>query len=302
MSLLFSNEIIKAVEDELKNATKSVQIITAYCKEAAFDHLNSLINQNIVDKRMLVRFRLGDILKGSTDFSVLENAISDGWAVYIHFDLHAKTYVVDDKRAVVGSANTTRSGLNMCGHGNVEMATLVGVEQDDLVKLNKLFEDAIVVDNELINKLSSQLQLIPKDEKSKTLCWDSSITSMFNPHIDVLFSHEFPDTSEVIPGSYYAFLDETFSGDYAEFKESFRWCNAYMWLISVLEKHGGCLYFGELTEKLHNALITDPKPYRKDVKVLLANLLSIIDKLEMDEVVIDRPNHSQRVRLQKMVQ
>ena len=56
-------------------------------------------------------------------------------------------------------------------------------------------------------------------------------------------------------------------------------------------------HFGAITEKLHEALITDPKPYRRDVKNMLSNLLKMIERLGMEEVVIDRPNHSQRVRL-----
>ena len=55
--------------------------------------------------------------------------------------------------------------------------------------------------------------------------------------------------------------------------------------------------FGAITEELHNALVSDPKPYRKDVKQLLANLLSMVEELQMDEIMIDKPNFSQRVRL-----
>ena len=58
-----------------------------------------------------------------------------------------------------------------------------------------------------------------------------------------------------------------------------------------------CLYFGALTEKLHNALVEDPKPYRREVKELLSNLLSWVEELEMEEIVIDRPNYSQRIRI-----
>lgn len=57
------------------------------------------------------------------------------------------------------------------------------------------------------------------------------------------------------------------------------------------------MYFGELSQNLHNALISDPKPYRRDAKQMLANLLSLIEELGMDETVIDRPNYSQRVIL-----
>ena len=80
-------------------------------------------------------------------------------------------------------------------------------------------------------------------------------------------------------------------------KEAFRWSNAYLWLLNVLKENDGCLYFGTLSEKLHNALISDPKPYRRDVKQMLANMLALIEKLEMNEVSIDEPSYSQRITL-----
>ena len=59
------------------------------------------------------------------------------------------------------------------------------------------------------------------------------------------------------------------------------------------------MYFGQLSDELHNALVSEPKPYRRDVKVLLSNLLEWCQKLNLEEVEIDRPNHSQRIRLKK---
>ena len=64
-----------------------------------------------------------------------------------------------------------------------------------------------------------------------------------------------------------------------------------------MKENDGCLYFGALTEKLHNAIVSDPKPYRRDVKVMLANLLTMVEALGLEEVIIDRPNYSQRIRL-----
>jgi hypothetical protein len=46
------------------------------------------------------------------------------------------------------------------------------------------------------------------------------------------------------------------------------------WLTSQLRDQGGQLYFGETTKLLQNALLEDPKPYRKDVKLLLQNLFA----------------------------
>lgn len=297
MAILFSNEILNSIKTELNNATFSVQIITAYCKESSFRVLDSCISDTVSEKRLLVRFRLDDIVKGSTDFGIVEYAQTTGWKVYVRFDLHAKTYIVDNKRCLVGSANATNLGLSIRENGNMEMASLVDVEPNDIEKIDSLFADAILVDDVLLEKMKNQLNDVEVSNKIGTYNWDSSITSLFSPKITTLFSYEFPESSEIKVNDYLSFLDVTYDGDKAKIKEAFRWSNPYLWLLKILEDNEGCLYFGALSERLHNALVSDPKPCRKDVKVILANLLSLIDELEMEEIKLDRPNHSQRVRL-----
>ncbi len=299
MSILISDEILDSVRRELKGALSSVQIITAYCKEPSFLHLDGYINDGVKEKRLLVRFRMDDILKGSTDFSIIECGIRAGWQVYIRFDLHAKTYIIDNKRGLIGSANATNSGLSIGKNRNMEIATLVDIEPKDVEKINKLFDDAILIDSALLRKLKSQINAVGKNGQQEIYSWDASITTMFNPHIDTLFSYELPEDFNLRNGEYFSFLDETYNGDIVKFKELFRWSNAYLWLLAILKENKGCLYFGTLAEKLHNILISDPKPYRRDVKQMLANLLSLIDKLGMEEIMIDRPNYSQRISLRK---
>ena len=297
MAILLSNEIINAVLDELKSAEKSVQIITAYCKKKAFSKLDSVISGGVQNKRLLVRFRLDDVLKESTDFEILEYGLQNGWDVFIRFDLHAKTYIVDNKRGLVGSANATNSGLNIGKSGNMEMATFIDVEPEDVEKINGLFDDAIPVDSGLIEKMRQQLNLIEPSDKQKNYSWNNEITQRFNPCINTLFSYELPEDFELVNGEYFSFLDYTYTGNLDDFKEVFRWSNAFLWLLKLVKDNNGEIYFGEATVALHNALITDPKPYRRDVKQMLANLLDLIQRLEMPEVTIDRPNHSQRIRL-----
>ncbi len=299
MSLLFSNEILNSVKKELRGASSSVQIITAYCKESSFAHLNSYISDTVNSKRLLVRFRMDDILKGSTDFSVVKYGIKNNWQVFVRFDLHAKTYIVDNKRGLVGSANATNTGLGIGKNGNMEMATMVDIEPKDVEKINRLFDDAILVDDAILGRMKSQIDAVNLSGEQERHSWDTSITTMFNPHIDTLFSYELPEDFSLVKGEYFSFLDEIFEDDVEKFKEAFRWSNAYLWLLSVLKENNGCLYFGTLSEKLHNTLISDPKPYRRDVKQMLANLLELIEKLGMEDIIIDRPNFSQRVQLAK---
>lgn len=297
MAILFSNEILNSIKKELKEATTSVQIITAYCKKSTFTYLNNCIGTGIKEKRLLVRFRMSDILSGSTDFSIIEQGKQLGWSVYIRFDLHAKTYIVDNKRGMIGSANVTNSGLSIGKYGNMEMATLVDIESDDISKINKLFDDSILVDDILLENLKTQINKINVNKKIENYKWDMSVTNLFNPHVDVLFSYELPDKFDLTKGQYFSFLDTIYDGDIIKFKEIFRWSNAYLWLLNTLKENEGCLYFGALSQKLHKVLVSDPRPYRRDVKQLLSNFLNLIEQLDMDEIMIDRPNYSQRIRL-----
>lgn len=121
---------------------------------------------------------------------------------------------------------------------------------------------------------------------------------MFEPDIDTLFSYELPDSDEVSDENFFGFLDmEVGANNKEELKETFRWSNSYLWILRTLKHNGGCMYFGALSAALHDAVVADPKPYRKDIKLMLANLLSIIEQLQMNEVLIDRPNYSQRIML-----
>lgn len=300
MPILLSNEIMSAVINELQSATESVQIITAYCKENAINQLNNYIADCVSEKKIMLRFRLDDIVNGSTDFSVIDYCRSRGWKVYVRFDLHAKTYIVDGKRGFVGSANATNSGLSLIPQGNIEMGTLVDIDEVDMGKIEALYMDAILIDDDIYEKMKKQYQNTNVGESGKKHAWSDEIKELFNPKVLTLFSHELPDKGNIEEGEFVPFLDITYTGDKVSFKESFRWSNSYLWLLNLLKENDGCLFFGAITEKLHNALVSDPKPYRKDVKQLLANMLILIDCFEMDEIVIDRPNYSQRVRLKEM--
>ena len=299
MSLLCSDEILNAIYSELQSAQNSVRIVSAYCKKQALEKLDSHISNSVSKKQLLLRFRLADILHGSTDFDVLDFCLQNNWQVFIRFDLHAKTYIIDNKRGIVGSANMTSSGLNMNENGNFELATIVPFENSDIVKIDRLFDEAVLVTPTIFEKMKKELE----DVKENTQCtqsqsWSASILNLFAPTVNTLFSHELPESKELPnPNEHIQFLDFKFNGDFSELKEKFRWSNAYLWLLQTLKKNDGCMYFGQLSAELHNALVSDPKPYRRDVKILLSNLLTWCENLQMKDIVIDIPNHSQRIRL-----
>ena len=298
MSLLMSDEIKQAVYQELESATKSVYIISAFCKCNAFDDLLNHIPANISSKKLLLRFRLDDLISGITDFCVIERCIERGWKIYIRFDLHAKTFIIDKKRGIVGSANVTGSGLSLVEKANLEIATLIDIDERDKYKINMMLSEAIKIEDGLLQELKKQYYSAINNDalNRKRKKWSKDIEKFFTPYITTLFSYDFPDEGEVNDNSIQHLLGLPVGSDIEDVAEAFKWCRCNLWLRKVLSEHDGEIYYGELSALLHEAIIEDPKPYRKDVKKLLSNQIKWIEMLATDEIVIDRPRYSQRLR------
>ena len=70
------------------------------------------------------------------------------------------------------------------------------------------------------------------------------------------------------------------------------------WLIFKLRTEPeNELHFGKLTRILHDELLDDPTPYRKDIKSLLQNLLQYVEEYLPDVIEITSPNYSQKIKL-----
>lgn len=193
------------------------------------------------------------------------------------------------------------------GHRRHHAATLAGLETMPVMIKDCSDDEATVI----MVDANIQREDISISEKAKAyrMKYDAMkhqgatggiIMKLFNPHIEALFSYELPEDFKLEPGEYFQFLDESFNGNLDELKETFRWSNAYLWLLDTLRNNDGCMYFGELSTALHDAVVSDPKPYRKDIKQMLSNLLRLIEELKMEEIAIDRPNYSQRIQLISM--
>jgi len=85
-------------------------------------------------------------------------------------------------------------------------------------------------------------------------------------------------------------------------KNSFINSKVYHWLRSQIKKQENKeIYFGNLSSIIHNSLLDDPKPYRKDIKILQANLYSFIKIFLSDEIEIDIPyEKSERLKLKNI--
>lgn len=302
MSILTTQETKDIIIKEVSHANGSIQIISAFCK---LDTIKNLIDKNINDtvssKKLLARFRLSDILAGATDINLYNYCKENGWEFYIRFDLHAKTYIFDKKRCILGSSNLTNKGFGFGVIGNVEFSNIFDIDESDNDKIDSLFENSLKVDDNLFSSLKFEFEKakmqLKTDSNANNYTWSKTIYEQFVPNLKVMFSYDFPFSKEPVfdnPESL-AFMDCPFPASIDIIKKHFMHSNCYLWLKKVLKENGNCLYFGTVAKLLHDTLISDPKPYRKDVKEYLMNLLGWIEYLDIDEIKIDRPNYSQRI-------
>lgn len=301
MSLLNTYEVQQKIAQEVSSATTHLQIVSAFCKVEAVEFVDRHINTSLQTKKLMVRFLLSDILSGASDFGLYEYCKSHGWQMYVRFDLHAKTYIFDRKRCILGSANLTNRGLGLSFHGNYELSSFADVDDVDLRKIDALFDNAILMTDELYETMKLEYHEARKAASTAiSTKWSSIIENRFNPKIELLFTYDFPTTA--IPDfndvSTFEFLGLGYIPSIDDVRQAFRWSKAFLWLYNYVSScPDKTSYFGGVTAALHNALINDPKPYRKEVKDLLANTLGWIQALNIDDIVVDIPNHSQRIRI-----
>lgn len=302
MEVLKNEEIYENIIAETQKCVESVLFLTAFCKINALEKIDTYFNGKHVEKRLVVRFRYDDIRTGASDLELYEYCKKHHWKLYFQLDLHVKAYIFDERRCISGSANLTNAGMGITDRHNDEMCSLYEIEYQDLLKIYTFLDDAILMKDEIYKIMKEDLESGREGEKclEGKSDWSAEIKSLFNNAVTKIFMEELPH------GKYYVdfqkndfcFLKCSQRITESNVNKIFRDSRAFRWLIKQLEESENKeLYFGTLTAQLHDDIISEPKPYRKDVKDLLNNLLQWSEALAGDKIVIDVPNHSTRVRL-----
>lgn len=298
MPILVSDEILNCIRDELSRSTESILLISAYCKLRLIEYFDSCLANKSIDKKLVVRFRPEDISSGASDLEIYPYCRDNGWKLYFRLDLHAKTYIFDRLRCVIGSANATSNGLNMGGVGNYEIATACELAKSDLRTLDLLLLGAVEMNDSIYHLM--QCAINTNSWRNTSISnWPEEIVDLFVPDYSLLFAEDFPACQHPSDASAedFIFLNLPLGSSIETIRAALCNSKCYQWLLNIVrKKQAHELYFGEITERLHNTILNDPKPYRKDIKQLLRNLLNWIDDLNVEDLKVDRPNYSQRLR------
>lgn len=160
VKFLYNHNKSNSIGEELKQliayAKNEITIVAPYISK------NPLIN--IIDVldgikiRILTRLSLDDFISSSSDINIL-NKLTKNSNIEIRYysNLHAKIYVVDDKKAVVTSANFTQNGM----YDNLEYGVLIEEDLTDMIQdINNLWSNASIVNDEIIASIQDELNIL----------------------------------------------------------------------------------------------------------------------------------------------
>lgn len=315
MQILGTDAYRTALSDSIVHSRDSVVLVSAYLTIEGINWILEKLPKN-VSCRVLSRWNCSDLVSGASDIEVFEKLKSRHYKLYFLLDLHAKVIIIDEKQLFLGSANITNSGLKLVPGGNREIGTILTPDEQDLALIDVLFDEAVLIDQDIYEAFCAEVQRL-KDSSEKQPpqpTWSSDLlkklrkppqrlwiaeTLWCNSPDDLIRNFKQND-SEVIHDLALLGLNIQHEINEKILRQSFLESRVWQWLRYKLQStQNQEMYYGQLSAELHNSFLDDPKPYRKDVKGLLTNLLNWSTNLCRDFVSVDRPNHSQRVRLIK---
>ena len=311
-SLLNTETFRNLLGNALEKSQKSVIILSAYVKSVGVNWLKDKIMNKNVKCTIVTRWNNGDLAQGSSDLECYYLAKENGWVFKVLQDLHAKVMLVDDDILFIGSPNLTGKGMSLVPVSNEELGIKVKPLEEDIKIINQLVNDAVVINDDIIKKLEEWQKNLPKIEKPKIPSFPNSIKDTFKDKLDKLWVNNFPwceagylldnldkKDDNIIHDLELFGLNGTMHSDLEkDLKESFLQSKIFNWLIQRLQNEKNKeIYFGRLSSIIHDSLVDDPKPYRKDVKLLQTNLYSYIKFLKPNNILYEKPNISEVLKL-----
>ncbi len=141
MKLLTSDNIFNQITEIVRSAQESMKIASAWIKGKYFEDVLDIAKEKNIPVEIILRAsEFQDLI--ITDDRVFRKIQEAGGKVYLCNRLHAKFIIVDNKKAVVGSANFTEAGLSDISKGNIEAGVFYDSSdgEEEIEKLISYFE------------------------------------------------------------------------------------------------------------------------------------------------------------------
>lgn len=272
--LLRNAEFLRSCETQLGNTKNEILLISAFLRSEVLVWLSKFVAEG-VSVSVVSRWRADDLLSGASDLESYRVARANRWSFFIDDKLHAKALLCDSKKLFLGSANFTSRGTHLFGDGNNELSIAVDASPKESLKVKEYLDAATFLTRPMFRQmeafLESHIQDVPVSE---VVSWPDDISVCISRPVDKLWVEECLFLS---PSEYLKSHQETegFQHDFGIFGtrqpsvDDFSRIRLFGWLKNLIDSSNEELRFGFVSAALHNALINDPKPYRKDVKLFV---------------------------------
>ena len=296
----------------LDKAKEQIIILSAFVKIKGINWLVDKISKEKISCTIISKWDHSDIAQGASDLECYEICKQNGWQFKVLKNLHAKIMLIDKKELFIGSPNLTAKGMSLTPVPNKEMGVKLEANQNDIRIINNLVDESILIDDQIYKDLLGWKNNLPKLEKPSYSEFPVDIKKRLEENYDKLWVHNFPwctaeelldtkENSENVQHDLELFGLDRDNLEKEVIIKNIQNSKIYHWLINQINKQENKeLYFGNLSSIIHNSLLDDPRPYRKDVKIFQVNLYSYIKLFLKDMIKIDVPyEKSERITLIK---
>lgn len=283
--LLINKEFQKELYSSLSECKNELIIVSAFLRSEVLKWIRGIIPSNI-NVSIVSRWRIEDFLSGASDLDAYRIARSSRWSFYIDSDLHAKAVLIDSNFLFLGSANMTSRGIHLFGYGNNELGIKIYATEDEGERIKAYLYNSYHLTYPMFLEMEKFIESIDVGKEQSVHKWPEVISECIVPTIEQLWVDEcffttFEDFQNKIEVKNYKHDIELFNSKIPD-KSIITNSRLLKWLQGIINTSSQeYISFGYITKKLHDAIVTDPKPYRKDIKVLVNNLLSWIEAYDI---------------------
>ena len=306
--ILNSKELQKYFIENLNRCENEIIVCSAFIKLKGIEWFYEHIKNKDAKCRVISRWDKGDLLSKVSDLEVYEFCKKRGWSFEILENLHAKFYLMDNKDLISGSLNLTSRGIGLLPISNKEFGFYFKALEEDLKNINIFLEDTLEINDEIYQEYKKYIENNKDFIIQKFPKLPDNLQNLKNKKLKKIWVNDFLFTEPKDFLENFSSNDEDIIHDknilniYDEkelkknFINHFRNSDIFKWFFkNIKNKDNKIFYFGELSALIHNSLFDDPKPYRKDIKILQSNFLKYIEVLKLKEFKLERPNHSQKI-------
>jgi len=297
----------------LENLKTELIIISPYIKIGALEKLLMNIPKNI---RVIVvcRWKISDLVLGVSDLQIYRYTKDKKYNLFVNKDIHLKVLMKDKKEIIIGSANITDAGLGFANKSNIEAIAIDDVNDEDVSNIMKIIKKSILVDEDLFNRFVMEVSKYKEMKKNieKYIKNVNKFNSRLleNRSINILVS-DFPfctspkdfiqnyklglfESPEMLHDTKLFELSKNEKVDklYDILRKSFLEGDAFLWQKNIIKDQ---ILFGKYSELLHDSIVDNPKPYRKRVKELVANMFNWTSEFSND-YGIKKYNHTSALK------